>query len=358
VVGDLLVHDSVIERRCYSMDTLPQVLSSLSDEAVKELLAATQPRVSIGGATQTIEIAGTPVFVKTITVPDRELDAGPGDTRNLFELPPWYHYGVGAGSTGFSAWREIAMHEMASRWVLTGASPAFPLLYHWRTLPSHSNAPRENDIAAMVAFWAGSAQIEQRLRALATAHTVAVLFLEHHEWRLRDYLDHQLRRASARDQAAAVSSTLTKLLGGIAHMQAHAVVHLDNVMTSGHHPVITDFGLAAAASFRLDDAERQFLTTHVDHVAAYCVAEITNAVVKSPDARSRNEWIHRCATTGAADNCPEHLADTVRQLAPTADVINDFYGHLHGGHLQQRYPSAELATTLAAIDQHSLRRRR
>ncbi|MGB5111173.1 MAG: hypothetical protein WBO08_05930 [Mycobacterium sp.] len=115
---------------------MASTLSSLPDGAVRELLTGgTQPRVSIGGTTRTIEVAGTPVFVKAITLTDREVDAGPGDTRNLFDLPPWYHYGVGEGSTGFNARREVAVHEMASEWVLSGASPAFPLLHHWRLLP-------------------------------------------------------------------------------------------------------------------------------------------------------------------------------------------------------------------------------
>jgi hypothetical protein len=39
-------------------------------------------------------VAGSPVFVKAIKLSQLEVDAGPDDTRNLFGLPPWYHYGV------------------------------------------------------------------------------------------------------------------------------------------------------------------------------------------------------------------------------------------------------------------------
>ena len=59
-------------------DAVAATLSSLSDEAVRELLdAGTEPRTSIGGMTRTIEVAETPVFVKAITLTDREVDAGP-----------------------------------------------------------------------------------------------------------------------------------------------------------------------------------------------------------------------------------------------------------------------------------------
>jgi hypothetical protein len=34
--------------------------------------------------------------------------------------------------------------------------------------------------------------------------------------------------------------------------------------------------------------------------------------------------------------------------------MNDFYWHLDNGHLQMRFPSAELAATLAAIDKNQL----
>ncbi|MBO0678820.1 hypothetical protein JRC04_15240 [Mycolicibacterium sp. S2-37] len=334
-------------------------LSSLSDEAVRDLLdAGTQPRTSIGGSTRTIEVSGMPVFVKAITLSDREVDAGPGDTRNLFDLPPWYHYGVGKGSTGFNAWREVALHEMASDWVLNGASPGFPLLYHWRLLPDVPSALREASIGPMLAFWAGSPQIEERLRALATARTAAVLFIEHLPWTLRHYLDRQSRSVSAQEQAASFERVLNHLLGAVAQMQAHGVVHfdahLDNVVTTGRQLVVTDFGLAAAASFHLDSTEREFLTAHTDHDVAYCIASLTNSVLKFPDARARNDWLRRCAQTGAADGLPKHLVEIVRRLAPAASAMNDFYWDLHDGRLEMQFPSAEIATTLAGIGKDQL----
>jgi hypothetical protein len=130
-VADRLAHRETVAGR----------LSSLSDKDIRMLLhSSAQLRFGIGGAARKIEVAGCPVFVKTISLSNREVDAGPGDTRNLFNLPPWYHYGVGEGSTGFNAWREVAAHEMVSDWVASGECPSFPLLYHWRIMPDIPHA--------------------------------------------------------------------------------------------------------------------------------------------------------------------------------------------------------------------------
>ena len=121
--------------RMATHDTVAAALSSMSDQAIHQLLEDRGPwRGSIGGATRSIEVAGFPVFVKTVRVSDRELAAGPGDTRNLFGLPPWYQYGVGKCLTGFSVWREVAAHEMANEWVVTDERAAFPILHHWRII--------------------------------------------------------------------------------------------------------------------------------------------------------------------------------------------------------------------------------
>jgi hypothetical protein len=335
-------------------------LSSLSDKGIRSLLdAGTQPRVGIGGTTHSIEVAGSPVFVKAIKLSTLEVDAGPGDTRNLFGLPPWYHYGVGEGSTGFNAWREVATHERVSDWVIRDNGGAFPLLYHRRIVPNV--APRElgeADISRALKFWAGSAEVEARLRALSASTTVVAVFTEHVPLVLRGWLDSQL--ASGRmGMVGAVQRVLDQLLAAATQMRAHGVVHfdahLDNVLTTGHQLVVSDFGLAVAANFQLDDAERQFLTTHTDHDVAYCAAELTNAILRKVmdfrDARARNDWLQMCSQNGTPDGIPSPFAETIRRLAPTASLINDFYWHLHDGHFQTEFPSTALAATLNAIGQ-------
>jgi hypothetical protein len=346
--------------RLAKRDAMAAKLSSLSDREVRSLLdAGTEPRVGIGGATQSIEVAGSPVFVKAIKLSNLEVDAGPGDTRNLFGLPPWYHYGVGAGSTGFNAWREVATHEMVSDWVIGDERGPFPLLYHWRIVPNVARRELgEAGILRALKFWADSAQVETRLRALSATTTVVAVFIEHVPLVLRGWLDRQL--AFGREEmAGSAQRVLDQLLGAAKQMRAHGLVHfdahLDNVLTTGQQLVVSDFGLAAAADFELDDAERQFLTAHADHDVAYCAAELTNAILRKvmafPDARARNDWLQMCAQTGTADGVPDPFAETIRRLAPTTTLVNDFYWQLHDGQVQTQFPSEALATTLNAIGQ-------
>jgi hypothetical protein len=243
------------------------------------------------------------VFVKAIKLSSLEVDAGPGDTRNLFGLPAWYHYGVGEGSTGFNAWREVATHEMVSDWAIGDERSPFPLLYHWRIVPDVARREfGEAELVRAVRFWANSAEVETR------AH-------------------------------------------GLVHFDAH----LDNVLTTGHQVVVSDFGLAAAADFELDDAEIRFLTAHVDHDVAYCAAELANAILRNvvdfPTVRARNDWLRSCVQTGTAKGVPAPFAETIRLLAPTAALVNDFYWKLHDGHVQTRFPAEALAITLNAVGQ-------
>ena len=341
-------------------ETLAGRLSSLSDKDIRMLLhSSAQLRLGIGGAARKIEVAGCPVFVKTISLSNREVDAGPGDTRNLFNLPPWYHYGVGEGSTGFNAWREVAAHEMVSDWVASGECPSFPLLYHWRIMPDIPRCPpAEDDILRAVRFWGDSPEVEHRLRALSASATVVAVFIEHVPNVLTSWLHHQLATSST-GIAGWVTVVVDQLLGAAKHMRGQAVVHfdthLDNVLTTGEALVVSDFGLLAAAGFQLDGDERLMLTTHADHDVAYCAAALTNAilgqVMNFPGARARNDWIRRCAHTGIAPGVPDPLAATIRRLAPTATLTNDFYWQLHDGNVQAPFPAAALATTLNEMEQ-------
>jgi hypothetical protein len=82
----------------------------------------------LGAGIRGDDVAGGPVFVKRVALTDLE-GRDPHATANLFGLPTWAHYGVGAG-----AWRELASHVMASDWALTDRCENFLVLHHWRVL--------------------------------------------------------------------------------------------------------------------------------------------------------------------------------------------------------------------------------
>src|SRR5688500_16800232 len=87
-----------LDRRRRTHDTLAARLAALSDEDLAALLAERASwRAHVhGNQSSLIEVDGVQVFVKKITLTDLEQIAGnEGSTANLFDLPMFYHYGVG-----------------------------------------------------------------------------------------------------------------------------------------------------------------------------------------------------------------------------------------------------------------------
>jgi serine/threonine protein kinase len=336
------------------------VAAALGSMSTAELISiierADGGRISIGGSTQSIRVADTPVFVKLVRLTDRELRAGPECTANLFDLPTWYQYGVGPGSTGFNAWREVAAHQICNDWVLDGACANFPMLYHWRVLPGLSSGPTaalSADVDDAVRFWGSSPAVESRLRALDGSSTVVALFLEYVPYALRDWLREQLTAGSVQAETA-VTLVDQQLLRAVRHMRssgmAHFDGHFDNVLTDGHRVYLSDFGLASAQRFPLDSSEQSFLRLTADHDLAYCATALVNTItaasLKFPDPTARNDYIRRTADTGRATALDGVLANTVVRYAPVAKVVNDFYWKLHDGNVTAEYPADLLATAL------------
>jgi hypothetical protein len=119
----------------------------------------------IGGKSALISIEDTPVFVKKVPLTDLEqLPQHFMSTKNLFDLPLGYQYGV--GSAGFGAWRELATHVMTTNWVITSECANFPIMYHWRILPSHPGDININywgDIEKYCQYWENSDVIRKRV---------------------------------------------------------------------------------------------------------------------------------------------------------------------------------------------------
>lgn len=138
--------------------TVAATLAAMSDAELRTVLCqqAASGIDGIGGSKLSIRVADSQVFVKLVRLTDVERAAGRASTANLFDLPTWYQYGVGPGSTGFNVWREVASHEIASDWVLDGICANFPLLmndFYWRLHDSQlrTRFPAESVSAALEA---------------------------------------------------------------------------------------------------------------------------------------------------------------------------------------------------------------
>jgi hypothetical protein len=326
-------------------------LALLSDRRLHELVdSARYVGSGIGGTSWQVHVEGVPVFVKRLTLTD--LERRPEyvhSTANLFDMPTFCHYGVGAPS--MNTWRELAAHVMTTNWVLSGECPSFPLMYHWRALtgpmPSAPRAPELTEIDRTVEFWHGSQAMRHRLEALDAASASILLFLEYVPHNLYQWLKTQL---DTLDSACAMVEQ--SLLRDVRFMNANGLLHFDahfaNILTDGRRLYLADFGLATSPRFELSAAERDFVARNDTHDTCHTITELVNWVVSARTGirkpKERNDFIRRCAE-GREPDAPA----IVHRYAAVAVLVNDFYRTLHGERRTVPYPAEEIRRAAEGI---------
>ncbi len=245
----------VVESRIKNYAPLSTSLAFMSDDHLQETLN-TANATQGWGVNQVLSLEAGNVFIKRVPLTQREYDQGFA-THNLFDLPMYYHYGV--GSAGFGAFRELLTHIKISNWVLTGRSRAFPLLYHYRILPA--TAPwkkwQSEALQKHVTYWNNNPQIAAYLKARQTAAFELVLCLEYVPYTLHQWAsDHPAELATLMPQAEAALQELNAR--GILHLDAHFA----NLLTDGKQVFIGDFGLALDRDFELAPEEKDFFDAH------------------------------------------------------------------------------------------------
>lgn len=301
--------------------------------------------------TATIDIDETPIFVKIVPLTDLEhRPPNVRSTRNVFQLPPYCHYGL--GSPGMGVWRELAAHIMTTNWVLANDWSSFPILYHWRVISRpHRDIPMAEELREVsheVAFWKSEA-VRDRLIALAQADDSVVLCVEYLPQTLHDWLT---RQVALGDDAVSAALCLveSQLPPTVAFMNAHGLFHFDthshNVMTDGRRIYITDFGLTTSSRFELSQSERVFLNRNQLYDQAYAVTDIVNELVRA--FTDHGAWEERIAflrqvTDGAA---PTHVSGSVstmiQRYAPTSVVMNQFHWDLAKQSRQTPFPAERI----------------
>jgi len=334
--------------------TVSTALALVSDRRLGELVdAAPTLGAGIGGSRALLTIEGLPVFVKRVSLTD--LEARPEhvrSTENMFGMPPFGHYGV--DSAGFGVWRELAVHEMTTNWVLADECGQFPMMYHWRVLPGTVPVPVEYaDLERAVALWGGSEAVRRRLESLVGATMSVVLFLEYLPQTMPEWLTAQVAAGDAALDAAVVFAE-RELRSAASFMGTHGLLHFDahfgNVLTDGQQVYLTDFGLAASTRFDLCDAERAFLGTNASYDGCLLLGQLVNGLVGRLAGVStwqeRFAFIRRCAETGEVPRMPPAAASVVTRYAPVSAVINEFFRALHEDRATP-YPVDEIARLTA-----------
>ncbi|MET9155285.1 protein kinase family protein [Streptomyces griseoflavus] len=340
--------------RLRAHDAVSGTLARCDDRALRELVDGAVPTGSgIGGKASVTEVAGTPVFVKRVPLTGLELrPEHVRSTANLFELPLFCHYGVGAlGGPGFGAWRELAAHVLTTGWVLDAEHEGFPLMYHWRVLPDATPLPEElADVDRAVAYWGGGARVRRRIRALEESAASVALFLEYIPQNLHQWLG---ARVEAGGEAAgrACARVERGLADGVAFMNSRGLLHFDahfeNVLTDGRRLYFADFGLAVSSGFELSAAEAAFLRGHRTYDRCYTTAHLVNWLVTAlygyrvDDRDGRYALVRDFAGGRRPTGVPAEAAAILARHAPVAAVMSEFTRAFRGRSRRTPYPVEE-----------------
>ncbi|MEW2267836.1 protein kinase family protein [Streptomyces sp. NPDC047853] len=312
-------------------------LAAYSDHALHGFLSTALPvGAGIGGTSALVDVVGTPVFVKRVPLTD--LERKPEHVRstaNLFDLPVFCHYGIGAiGGPGFGVWRELAVHTMTTSWVLAAEHEGFPLMYHWRVLPDSTPLPEElADVERAVAYWGDAPQVRKRIHALQNSSASVALFLEYIPQNLHQWLGAQV---AAGDESTDRASTMVEraLEAGTSFMNSRGLLHFDahfeNILTDGQRLYFADYGLAMSSGFDLSPEEVEFFDQHHTYDRSYTATYLVNWLVTALHGFSKQDQDGRYALARAyADGqcptgVPDATADILARNAPIAAVMSDF----------------------------------
>lgn len=208
------------------------------------------------GTNHVITLAGTKVFVKSIPVTAVEYQQM-FSTKNLYDLPTYYSYGV--GSAGFGAFRELVAHIKTTNWVLAGAIENFPLMYHYRLVPVTNQKPamEVGRLEKYKTHWNNNENIGQYMVARQQAAYEMVLFLECFPHTLWPWINENLDK---------LESLISQMHHTITFLRRHDIVHFDvhfgNILTDGDTFYLADFGLVLDKCFDLNAEEEAFLEAH------------------------------------------------------------------------------------------------
>ena len=325
-------------KRLTNYASVSNTLARLTDEELAALVAKAQPLHSgVGGRSVLLTIGSTPIFVKSLALTDLERrQEHVLSTANLFDIPLSCHYGL--GGPGFSAWRELAATVIANDWVLSGACANFPLLYHWRVLPSDHREELEGDVD----FWIESAAVRARLEAIHEATAHVVLCCEYMPQNLLEWLSEQVH-ASEEAAETAIAFVDAQLAPTIDFMNARGLTHFDthfeNITTDGRRFCIGDFGLALSLDFELAEDEVEFVARHrrYDHGrAALGYVHCLSAACLGRDQWKEN--LHAFLKT-ALPPVPPAVAAAIRRQAPLALAFLEFSRQLREESKQTPYPA-------------------
>ncbi|MGG6241064.1 hypothetical protein ACQ4N7_20770 [Nodosilinea sp. AN01ver1] len=318
---------NAIERRREAYFQLSSRIAQLNNAQLSHLLEANAANTSNSGwgVNQTLVFGQSKVFVKRIPVTDLEYN-NLFSTRNLYDLPTYCNYGL--GSTGIGVFRELITHIKTTHWVLEGEHSMFPLMYHYRILPSTELRSQvdADQLQRYVACWGNSENAGQYLLDRAIASRELVLFLEHIPYILGEWL---------RDNPDKLQKPLCDLRKTIDFLSAKGIIHFDahffNALTDGEQTYLTDFGLVLDRSFDLTEKEKAFFDRNALYDYGEVLRNLGYLMRLSYDLCSESDRLKIISKYGIKDGLKPYqisliLLENIQQIQADGDIkLGDFY---------------------------------
>ena len=241
---------------------LKNKLAELNDEQILGLIKkSTTYNVSDNTQTKVIDLFGVKIFVKRIPITKNELINM--STRNIYQLPMFYQYGI--GSLGFGVLRELKSAKMASKYVLRRQCLNFPLLYHYRIIKKIGiTSNHKNDLKKHSKFWGENFRITSLLHDKSNAEDYLYIFMEYFPNNIKEWIIEQSLQGNLQDTVEIIVKKIKKISNFLKSQKfLHMDSHIFNILTDGHTIYYADFGLAIHESFQLSNKEKKFLNHHI-----------------------------------------------------------------------------------------------
>jgi hypothetical protein len=314
--------DNSLKLRRQKYAEISSQIVQLDDRKLHSLLKQRDLHESSGvGERNSIVTFGTSkVFVKRVPVTEIEYDSL-FSTKNLYNLPTAYHYGV--GSTGLGVFRELITHLKTTHWVLEGAIATFPLMYHYRILPSTRTC---SELEIDIERWGNHANIKKYVVDRANARYELILFLE--------YIPHILE-IWLQENPNQLQKTLNDLWRAIAFFRTKGIIHFDahfrNILTDGKQIYLTDFGLALDKSFALTEDENIFFEQNSLYDYGEVLRNLGHLIQLPYNSCSESDKSRMMKKYGVKDGLRPYqvgaiLLDNIEQIQADGDmVLDEFY---------------------------------
>ncbi len=332
-------------------------LEKMNDDALAKILPQSIIfKPGINSTSGSLDINGSKVFIKRVRITDLELlPHNYQSTKNLFQLPLYYQYGV--GSAGFGVWRELDSHLKTTQWVLSGLSANFPILYHWRILPrtkrGESASSELAEIEKQIAYWGRSQSIRNRLKALHTSTSELVLFLENIPCSLNEWFIDQFIQGWTEKSLNRIEEIQSELLEAISFMNKQGMIHFDahsrNILINDDAVFLTDFGLANSVQFNLSPEEIAFFRQHAQFDLGEVIAGLCIDIFAGFFGCKGWPGDEKAKTFAKIPSLPIAMSTILNRGLNVAIIMNKFFSSLQADSSKKtKFPASELAEILSS----------